>query len=81
MIPIRHGNVVSLVSESARVADLIKQNGKALVWKRQPAARRSTADKALSVADSMNARREAEYVARRNGQKAALIQLFKVPET
>lgn len=32
-----------------------------------------------SVADVNNARREAEYVARRNGVKPALIQLWRCP--
>lgn len=42
---------------------------------------RPTEDKAASVADYRNARRAAEYVARRNGQKPALLQLFQVART
>lgn len=78
MIPISTGgNVVMVVDERVRVADLVK-SGQRLRWLR-PAARRTEADKPLSVADAANARREAEYVARRNGVKAPLLQLWKVP--
>jgi len=75
MIPIHHGNVVQLVHEQARVVDVIKQ-GQRLLWRR-PAARRDSADKAMTAADISNAKREAEYVARRNGIKAPLLQLWR----
>lgn len=74
MIPISTGgNVVMLVDERVRVADLVPQ-GRRLIWRR-----RTQHDKPMSVQDSMNARRESEYVARRNGVKAPLLQLWKVP--
>ncbi|WP_043530429.1 hypothetical protein [Litchfieldella xinjiangensis] len=73
MIPIHRGNVVTLVQESARVADLVPA-GQRLIWRR-----RTEDDKPMSVGETANARREAEYVARRNGLKAPLLQLWKVP--
>ena len=81
MIAIHRGQVTELVHESTRVADLIRKHGQSLVWKRSPASRQDADDKPLSVAQHRNQRREAEYVARRNGQKPALIQLYQVPET
>ncbi len=78
MIPISTGgNVVMLVDEHVRVADLVK-SGQRLRWLR-PAARRTEADKPQTVAERQNARREADYIARRNGIKPALLQLWKVP--
>lgn len=41
-------------------------------------ARRSLDDGPMSVEQAANARREAEYVARRNGVKEPLLQLWKV---
>jgi len=76
MIAINDGNVTHLVTESTRIIDVAAQYGRALKWRRM-----SATDKPMSVEESRNARREAEYIQRRNGQKAALIQLFKVPET
>ena len=48
MIAIHRGQVTELVHESTRVADLIRQHGQALVWKRSPASRQRVEDKALS---------------------------------
>ncbi len=42
------------------------------------AARRQDDEGPLSVEQAANARREAEYVARRNGIKEPLLQLWKV---
>ncbi|MCE8034584.1 hypothetical protein EKK97_13865 [Billgrantia tianxiuensis] len=76
MIPIKNGgNVVMLVDERVRVADLVK-SGQRLRWLR-PAARRTAEDKPLSVAERENARREADYIARRNGVKPAHLQLWR----
>lgn len=77
MIPIHDSNIVRLVPESTRVTDLIR-SGKRLIW-RQAAARYTEQDKAMSVTEMRNARREAEYVQRRNGVKEARLQLWKVP--
>ncbi|TDX30794.1 hypothetical protein DFO67_10449 [Modicisalibacter xianhensis] len=77
MQAINTGPVTELIAPETKVADLIRKYGKAIVWRSRPATRRSVEDKPMSVQQSMNARREAEYVARRNGQKEALIQIWE----
>jgi len=69
MIPVHHGNIVRLWDESTPVAHIVGR-GQRLLWRRRTSA--------ISVQDARNARREAEYVARRNGQKEPLLQLWRV---
>ncbi|MCD6006867.1 hypothetical protein [Halomonas sp. IOP_31] len=78
MIAIHRGQVTELVHESTRVADLIRKHGQSPVWKRSPVSRQDDDDKPLSVQDALNARRESEYVARRNGVKEPRLQLWKI---
>ncbi|MBK1691109.1 hypothetical protein [Ectothiorhodospira mobilis] len=78
MIPIHQGKVVRLVDRKTRVVDLIREQGRALVWRRKAVSRRAPEDGPATAAEAANARREAEYVSRRNGVKPALLQLWRV---
>lgn len=78
MIPVHQGKVVHLVDRKSRVVDLIREQGRALVWRRKAVSRRTPEDGPASTAEAANARREAEYVSRRNGVKPALLQLWRV---
>jgi hypothetical protein len=77
MQAINTGQVTELVAPETKVTDLMRKYGKAIVWRRTAASRRSVEDKPMSVQDTLNARREANYVARRNGVKEPLLQLWE----
>ncbi len=77
MIPIHQGKVVHLVNRRTRVVDLVREQGRALVWRRKAISRRAIEDGPANTTEAANARREAEYVSRRNGLKPALLQIWK----
>ena len=69
MIPVHHGNIVRLWDESTPIAHIVGR-GQRLLWRRRTGA--------ISVQDAKNARREASYVAKRNGVKEPLLEIWRV---
>lgn len=69
MIPVHEGSVVRLWDETTPIAHIVGR-GQRLRWRRRSAP--------ISVQDAKNARREASYVAKRNGVKEPLLEIWRI---